>query len=145
MIPQIPDNFYKIIFAIGLFLVGYSWLQTEKYNNLRKVNERKFDSITDSINTRSDKVDKEKKDLIDYASEESKELSLPSPIYTRGDTSIFFTNTTGGPRAEVTLSRLISKKWDRYVNNNRIDKEQYVRQNKTLTIINRDIGTLSHL
>jgi hypothetical protein len=52
MLPQLPDNLYRILLAIGLFLIGYSFYQYQNINvthrDVQKSNSN-IDGIIDSV------------------------------------------------------------------------------------------------
>lgn len=51
MIPQIPDNFYRILLAIGLFLIGYSFYQCKNINLTFKEIQKSNSNISGIIDS----------------------------------------------------------------------------------------------
>ncbi|MBB6502809.1 zinc ribbon domain-containing protein [Pedobacter cryoconitis] len=136
---SLSGNIFNILFTIGMFLIGYTYLQTEKYSATHTALSRRVDTITDSISLQKEILDLELKNLILYSNRLSIEYHTENPIVDN-DSLTKFKEVVSGNKNDVIVANKIKGNWDKYVLNQRISASETRKLNKTLKIINEDLN-----
>jgi hypothetical protein len=140
MIPNIPDNFYKILFALGLFLIAYSFLQIQRDSQSTKDLSRKFDIVKDSLIMAGQDVDDQLQIVKDVSSKIAKDYKIPNQITTQ-DSMVTFHETFRGDKNKVLATKKIEIQWQKWILKQRKYNNYSKYKNKLLDQINEDITT----
>jgi hypothetical protein len=139
MIPNIPDNLFKIIFALGLFLIGYSYIQIQREVELGRTYSQRFDLIKDSLLSQGRIVDQELKSIEEHSLELSQKYGVKDPLTEKG-ANVYFNKTFHGDKSSIIVSDEIEKLWDTYESHRFMFHENDLKASKELDRINGDIS-----
>jgi hypothetical protein len=138
MIPSIPDNLYKIIFALGLFLIGYSYLQTQKNSDISKRLSKEFDVKLDSIKSRGNSLDDELKSIKEFSKELAESYNIKNPLISKNGT-VIFNQIISGDKNDVVVSNKIATLWLTYKSHVNNFQNISTTLNRQLIEINHDL------
>ncbi|MFI5160989.1 MAG: zinc ribbon domain-containing protein [Sphingobacteriales bacterium] len=138
MIPNIPDNLFKITFALGLFLIGYSYIQTQREVELGRTYSRRFDLVKDSILFQERVINQELKSVEEHSLELSQRYGVKNPMAEKGG-NVYFDKTFRGDKSSVIVSDEIEKLWNAYKAHKFLFHESDLKAGKELDRINEDI------
>lgn len=114
MLPSIPENFYQILFVVGLFLFGYGFLQYKSNEDSFRQDARRFNNLIFEVNNKGKELDSKRKEMLDYSSEISGKYDVKNPILEK-DSMMTITHTYRGPKNEVLVSDIITRTWRQYI------------------------------
>lgn len=113
MIPQIPDNIYKLLIVVGFFMFGYSYLESQKeYSKHEKLYDE-YSFLSDSIENFRNNLDYQRKQLVEEADALSSRNGYKSPIK-ETDTTIMFTRIISGNPMEMAVNDKIRELYNSY-------------------------------
>jgi hypothetical protein len=142
MIPNIPDNIYKVLFAIGVFMIGYSYLEITRNQDTDKFNSRLFDSLKDSLQTIEDSRNGQADFIKSHSEELSERYQVKNPVISIGAKLRFTPDYS--TRRDAIVSKAVQADFDKLsildIKLNLADK----RINKRLVLINEDFKDSSN-
>lgn len=112
-LPSIPDNLYKLFILVGIFCLGYGYIEDNRNSDTYFSKVNIFNTSIDSLDIEIIKIDHQRKNLSKVADFLSKRNNVPNPIK-NNDSLIIFKQTITGNKIEVTVSDTLSKLWDEY-------------------------------
>ncbi|MFD2961322.1 MULTISPECIES: zinc ribbon domain-containing protein [Olivibacter] len=113
MMPTIPDNVYKILVAIGLFIVGYSQIQSDKLDEKFAVTNSEYSKYLDSLHEESRKADDMKDELLYESDILSTRNGVKNPIK-ETDSLLLFTRVISKNKNETAVSDSLAPKFRVY-------------------------------
>lgn len=129
---NIPDKFHKLLVLLGLLLIGYSFLQTEKSQKhyFSKIDE--YRKISDSVSILELKIHHKRELIINIADNLSKTYNVKNVIK-YNDSVLYFNRILTGSKKEKIVSDSIQKLWVNYKN----DKFNLTLLDKKLSSANK--------
>lgn len=134
----IPDSIPKLFVFIGLFLIGYSFYQSDINSNKLDVKFEKNSKLQDTLDLQKLILKRKIKLLEEKSAYLSRKYSVENPISVNDSIMSFYRNFNGN-RADILVLDSIQKSWDDYSTMNfkvdlTIQKIQNANKNTSLKI-----------
>lgn len=116
MLPSLPNNIYNIIFTIGIFLIGFSFIQNQNLEDKISILNAKITSELGKMNDRIEQLNREE-NYLKYRSEDlSQAYQVDNPMSFTDSTYTFTTLVNGNNKTKI-VEKEISKLYSDYKTN----------------------------
>jgi len=98
-IPNLPDNFYKILAALGLLIIGYCFFEVQKSDLIFDNHIRELKAARDSAAVKKFTFANKKSQLLRKADRLAKQYNIPNPIVAKDTTyALSYTYSTSNSK-----------------------------------------------
>lgn len=126
MLPSLPNNIYNIIFTIGIFLIGFSFIQNQNLEDKMSTLNAKIISVLGNMNDRIDQLNREENYLKYRSKDLAQAYQIDNPMSFTDSTYTFTTLVNGNNKTKI-VEKEISKLYSDYKTNK--DEFQKIRKN----------------
>jgi len=140
MIPAIPDTLSKLILAIGIFLIGYSFFATQSEYKEYSTNFEKNKSQIDSLSDKQEINEYKLKILNEKAKDLSSQYGVKNPLKIK-DSLVIFEEILTGSKNDIRVNGELKRLWEDYKNADfyfKHDLKKFNRLNSSLKELNND-------
>lgn len=139
MFPNLPNNIFNIVFTIGVFLIGYSYVTKDKFESENIQLSRTFNVLKDSAEVISQTMAAERNQLIGASVSVSNQFNVKNPLV-YSDSTFKLTDAIVRDVKAVKLYNIIAQKFDTF-RNNQSKKITFINNtDEKLKLINEDIN-----